>query len=107
LFDDPAIIKNVSVDLDVADYLHEQINQVENYVVRHAIKFEPRTYYRLQTVPGIGKILALTILYEIGDIKRFDSVQSFASYCRLVSESKLAFSVFFTISPSRYSFFQR
>lgn len=84
LFDDPAIVKNVSVDLEVADYLHEQINQIENYVVRHAKKFEPRTYYRLQTVPGIGKILALTILYEVGDIERFDTVQSFTSYCRLV-----------------------
>ncbi len=34
--------------------------------------------------PGIGKILALTILYEIHDITRFDRVQEFASYARLV-----------------------
>jgi transposase len=26
----------------------------------------------------------MTILYEIGDIDRFESVQKFASYCRLV-----------------------
>lgn len=26
----------------------------------------------------------MTILYEIGDINRFESVQKFASYCRLV-----------------------
>ncbi|PIP98510.1 MAG: IS110 family transposase, partial [Shewanella sp. CG18_big_fil_WC_8_21_14_2_50_42_11] len=38
----------------------------------------------LKTVPGIGKILSLTILYEIGDISRFESVQKFASYSRLV-----------------------
>jgi transposase len=35
-------------------------------------------------VPGIGKVLALTILYEIHDITRFDRVQEFASYARLV-----------------------
>jgi transposase len=35
-------------------------------------------------VPGIGLILAMTILYEIGDINRFESVQNFASYSRLV-----------------------
>ena len=31
-----------------------------------------------------GKILTLTILYEIHDIGRFDRVQQFASYARLV-----------------------
>jgi hypothetical protein len=36
-------------------------------------------------VPGIGKVLALTILYEIHDITRFDRVQEFASYARLVN----------------------
>uniref|UniRef100_UPI00130037E4 transposase n=1 Tax=Aliidiomarina celeris TaxID=2249428 RepID=UPI00130037E4 len=36
--------------------------------------------YLLKTIPGIGRILALTILYEIGDIQRFESVQKFASY---------------------------
>ena len=30
-----------------------------------------QTYHRLQTVPGIGKILALVLLYEIHDIRRF------------------------------------
>jgi transposase len=36
-------------------------------------------------VPGIGKMLALTILYEIHDITRFDRVQALASYARLVT----------------------
>ena len=35
-------------------------------------------------MPGIGKVLGLTILYEIPDITRFDRVQEFASYARLV-----------------------
>ena len=38
----------------------------------------------LKTIPGVGRILALTILYEVGDIQRFESVQKFASYARLV-----------------------
>jgi hypothetical protein len=38
----------------------------------------------LQTVPGIGVHLAATLLYEIGDIKRFPTVRDFLSYCRLV-----------------------
>jgi transposase len=39
----------------------------------------------LQTVPGIGTILSLVLLYEIHDIHRFPRVQDFASYCRLVN----------------------
>ena len=36
----------------------------------------------------MGKVLALTILYEIHDIRRFDRVQEFASYARLVKCAK-------------------
>jgi transposase len=39
-------------------------------------------------VPGIGQTLALVILYEIHDIKRFPKVQDFVSYSRLVKPSK-------------------
>jgi transposase len=44
----------------------------------------PRDYSLLQTVTGIGEHLALTLLYEIGDIARFPTVKDFLSYCRLV-----------------------
>lgn len=39
-------------------------------------------------MPGIGKILAMTILYEIHDIARFPRVQDFASHARLVKGAK-------------------
>jgi len=38
----------------------------------------------LQTIPGLGKILSLVLLYAMHQIDRFPSVQAFASYCRLV-----------------------
>ncbi|WP_460314994.1 transposase, partial [Aliiglaciecola aliphaticivorans] len=43
-----------------------------------------KDYYLLKSIAGVGQILALTILYEIGDIERFESVQKFASYSRLI-----------------------
>jgi hypothetical protein len=43
-----------------------------------------RDFTLLQTTPGIGDYLGLTILHEIGDINRFPSVKDFLSYCRLV-----------------------
>lgn len=83
-FNDATVRKNVEVDLAVADHTHELINKLEAYIIRHVKQFDPRTYYRLQSVPGIGQVLALVILYEVGNICRFPSVQSFCSYARLV-----------------------
>ena len=42
----------------------------------------------MQTIPGVGKILALVMLYEIHDINRFERVQHFSSYSRLVKPTK-------------------
>ena len=53
-------------------------------VLRQARGHDPNTFQLLRSIPGIGKILALTILYEIHDIRRFEKVQDFASYSRLV-----------------------
>src|SRR5919109_322045 len=44
--------------------------------------------YLRHTVPGIGKILSLVLLYEIHAIRRFPRVQDFVSYCRLVTCAK-------------------
>lgn len=40
-------------------------------------------YHRLQTIPGIGPITALTILAEVGDIRRFSHYKKFLKYCGL------------------------
>jgi transposase len=53
-------------------------------LVRRAKVHDPQNFKRLRTVPGIGKILAMIILYEIHDIGRFPRVQDFVSYARLV-----------------------
>ena len=83
-FSDADVRKNVEVDLGVMDYFGEQVKQLESYIIRHAKKFNPRTYHLLQSVPGIGAILALVMMYEVQDINRFPTVQSFCSYGRLV-----------------------
>lgn len=46
------------------------------------------TFHRLRSLPGVGKVLALTILYQIHDIRRFPRVQDFVSYARLVKCAK-------------------
>ena len=64
--------------------LEEQLSGIELYLTRHAKVDDPIGYQLLQTVPGIGKVLGLVLLYEIHDIRRFESVGRFVSYCRLV-----------------------
>ena len=63
--------------------LEEQIREIEHTVRDQA--GQRRGYALLQTVTGIGPVLALTILLEAGDIRRFPTVGQFASYCRCVS----------------------
>lgn len=43
---------------------------------------------RLLYVPGIGKVVAFTVLLEIDDIRRFPTAKEFVSYCRLVPAAK-------------------
>jgi transposase len=61
---------------------------LELAVVKTAQQHEANTLYWLQTVPGIGKILRLVLLYEMHDIARLPRVQDFVSYYRLVKCAK-------------------
>lgn len=87
-FTDPAVQKSIAVDLALIDYLDHTLNDLELTITRLAKQHDAEVFYRLRSVPGIGKILALVILYEIQDIRRFPRVQDFVSYARLVKCAK-------------------
>src|SRR2546422_5615735 len=87
-FPDPAVHKSVEVDLALIDFYDQLLRDVELTIVQTAKQHNAQTLYRLQSVPGIGKILSLVVLYEIHDITRFPRVQDFVSYCRLVKCAK-------------------
>jgi len=87
-FDDAAVPKTIEVDLALITYDDELLKDLELYILKTAKHHDAQTLYLLQTIPGIGKILSLVLLYEIHQIDRFPSVQDFASYCRLVKCSK-------------------
>jgi transposase len=71
------------VSKDTIDFLTRQIRAIETFIEK---KVELRGAYRqLETIPGIGKILGLTVMLEAGPIERFEKVGNFASYCRVVS----------------------
>src|ERR687895_446380 len=87
-FDDAAVQKNIEVDLALITYYDQLLTDLELHIVNTAKQHDANTFYRLRSVPGIGKILALVMLYEIHDIDRFPRVQDFVSYCRLVKCAK-------------------
>jgi transposase len=78
----------VKANLSVMQSADEQVEILERTVTE---RVELRAEFRfLKTVPGIGQILALTIMLETGDIHRFPSVGNYASYCRCVGSQKLS-----------------
>src|SRR5438874_7418519 len=83
-FADPSVRKNVELDLALIETCDAQIRAVELYLTRAAKVDDPQAYARLRSVPGVGPVLALILLYEIHDIRRFPEVGQFLSYARLV-----------------------
>lgn len=87
-FTDPDVRMSMEADLELIAHLDELKNKLELHIVRNAKNHDPQALYRLRSVPGIGPIISLVMLYEIRDINRFGRVQDFASYARLVKCSK-------------------
>lgn len=69
--------------------VHAQLALLQRQVKELAQVLQPRLIptpdvQRLVWIPGIGKVVAFTIVLEVDDIKRFASAKDFVSYCRLV-----------------------
>jgi transposase len=71
------------VSKEAIDFLTRQIRKIER-VVEGRIELKG-SYGYLLTLPGVGKILALTIMLETGPVSRFAKVGNYVSYCRKVS----------------------
>ncbi len=72
----------IKANVAVIATLSEQIDLLEQ---RLQEKVAPRAEYGLLTsAPGIGQVLATTILLETGPIERFAAAGNFASYARCV-----------------------
>ena len=87
-FPDPSVRKSIAIDAALLDHYDTLLSDLERTLVQDAKRHDPDAFHRLHSVPGIGHVLALTILYEIHDVRRFDRVQEFASYARLVKGQK-------------------
>jgi transposase len=71
-------------DLGMIEYLDTLTGKLEWRIFKTAQGHDNQAFALLRSVKGLGRILSLTILYEIHTIKRFPTVQKFASYARVV-----------------------
>jgi transposase len=76
------------LDLQLVEQLGRSIQEIETRILAEAKRM--RRYQVLQTMPGVGEILGLTIMLETVDPKRFAGPGEYASYCRCVDSRRLS-----------------
>jgi transposase len=86
LYDHPANQLIAGLQIKHMEELTESIEKIENGVLGCARELP--FYSKLTTLPGVGKILGMTITMEVGEIKRFAGPGNFASYCRAVQAQR-------------------
>lgn len=74
----PETCQSVVSQLSLLEEVDESIKAAEERI-REVIK-ENQVMQLLQTIPGVGPILAISIALEMGDVDRFSSGEKFASY---------------------------
>ena len=89
-FIDPALRRMIESDSRLVDTYTKEVKDIELFIRREAMKTGKNALHLtlLKTVPGIGDVLSLTLLYEINTIERFPAVQNFCSYARLVKPTR-------------------
>ena len=88
LFDDEQVRASVEADLDLVRHYDAVIRRLEWQLQQQAKIHDHQRYDLLRSIPGVGQVLGLILLYEIDDITRFDRVQTFCSYARLIRPQK-------------------
>ncbi len=82
LYDHPANQLIAGMQIKHIEQLSQSIEKIEKVILASARELP--CYAKLASLPGVGKILGMTITMEVGDIKRFADAGNFASYCRTV-----------------------
>lgn len=86
LFDSYHLVLTAKSNIAAIEFLKKRIQIIEK-AVKSQVKLREE-FKCLQTIPGIGDILSLTIMLEVGDISRFSKVGNYSSYCRCVKSER-------------------
>jgi transposase len=82
------LLLSAQASLDTINFLKQKIKRLEKAIIQR-VKLK-KEFGQLLTIPGVGNILAMTIMLEVGDIGRFPKVGNFTSYCRCVPSKRLS-----------------
>jgi transposase len=88
LFSDRHLVFTAKKNIETIRFLDRIVSEIE-IEVKSQIKLK-KEFVSLLTTPGIGNILGLTIMLEVGDIHRFDKVGNYSSYCRCVESKRIS-----------------
>ena len=88
LFDSHYHLFAAKRNLSTIRFLGGIIDEIETEVLSK-IKLQ-KDFQMLLTTPGIGNVLGLTIMLEVGDIGRFEKVGDYSSYCRCVESKRIS-----------------
>lgn len=86
LYTHPANQLIAGMQIKHIEQLSQTITNIEKGVLASARELP--FYAKLLTLPGVGRILGMTITMEVGEIKRFAGPGNFASYCRAVEAKR-------------------
>src|SRR6266566_1610750 len=86
LYEHPANQLIAGMQIQHIDELTKTIEKIEKAVLASARELP--YYPKLTTLPGVGRILGMTITLEVGEVKRFAGPGNFASYCRTVEAKR-------------------
>jgi transposase len=88
LYEHPANGLIATVQKAHIEQLDQSIEQIEKAVLKSARQLTG--YKKLNTLPGVGRILGMTITMEVGEIQRFKAQGNLASYCRTVDSKRMS-----------------
>ncbi len=88
LFSDPHLNFTAKRNIETIRFLDRIVGEIETEV-NSQIKLK-KEFQMLLTTPGIGNILAMSIMLEVGDIGRFGKAGRYSSYCRCVESKKIS-----------------
>ena len=86
-YSDPLHKLAVKCDMELIRSYDRRIEIIDQRLADQARKVHCRDFSLIKTVPGIGRVISLTLLFEIDTVSRFPSVKDFCSYSRLVKGS--------------------
>jgi transposase len=83
-FEDPSVRCSIEADLQLIEHYQSLIRGLERHIDSTANEIYRKERIILESIPGVGRIISLTLLLEIDQIQRFPRRQQFCSYARLV-----------------------